>query len=128
LLCAIVTIGFGDLGRIERGTLAGPSTHSNDTRLSTGDDVTSLDLIRHMIERYVGLEPYEAIAATVWVAHAHVCDRFMVTPRLLLLSPVRECGKTTLLDILSRLVPRPEKSDHITPLRSTTPSTTATPC
>jgi uncharacterized protein DUF3631 len=39
----------------------------------------------------------------------------MVTPRLALRSPVAGCGKTLLLDVLSRLVARPEKSDNITP-------------
>ena len=37
----------------------------------------------------------------------------MVTPRLALRSPVANCGKTTLLDVLSRLVARPEKFDAI---------------
>jgi hypothetical protein len=37
----------------------------------------------------------------------------MVTPRLALRSPVAACGKTTLIDILSTLVARPEKFDSI---------------
>jgi putative DNA primase/helicase len=38
----------------------------------------------------------------------------MVTPRLLLTSPVRSCGKTTLLDVSKHMVARPRKIDSIT--------------
>jgi hypothetical protein len=43
-----------------------------------------------------------------------VFDKFMVTPRLLLTSPVRGCGKTVALDVLDRLVARSELTDNIT--------------
>ena len=46
--------------------------------------------------------------------HTHVYDRYMVTPRLLLTSPVRGCGKSVGLDVLSRLVARSELTDNIT--------------
>src|SRR5262249_61656597 len=58
--------------------------------------------------------PHEYVATALWAVHSHVFDKFMVTPRLVLTSPVRDCGKTTLLDVLSRLVARPEKTDNIT--------------
>jgi hypothetical protein len=77
-------------------------------------NVTSLDLVHAMFEDHVALQPHEYVAATCWVAHTHVYDRFMVTPRLVLISPVRGCGKTTLLDVASHMVARPEKSDNIT--------------
>ena len=48
------------------------------------------------------------------VAHSHIYDSFMVTPRLALRSPVADCGKTTLLDVLARLTARPAKFDAIT--------------
>jgi hypothetical protein len=38
----------------------------------------------------------------------------MVTPRLAVTSPVRGCGKTTLFDVLGKLVARPCKTDNIT--------------
>jgi putative DNA primase/helicase len=46
--------------------------------------------------------------------HTHVFDRYMVTPRLLLTSPVRHCGKSVALDVLDRLVARPYLTDNIT--------------
>ena len=67
-----------------------------------------------MIEQYVALKPHEYIAVALWALHTHVYDQFMLTPRLALRSPVAGCGKTTLLDVLARLVARPEKFDWIT--------------
>jgi hypothetical protein len=76
--------------------------------------VTVADLAHHVIKQYVSLKPHELVAAALWAVHSHVYDRFMVTPRLVLTSPVRSCGKTTLLDVLSQLVVRPAKTDHVT--------------
>jgi hypothetical protein len=77
-------------------------------------DLTPADTVRAKLEDYVALEPHEYIAVALWIVHTHVYDQFMVTPRLLLTSPVRNCGKTTVLDIINRLAARPEKSDSIT--------------
>jgi Protein of unknown function (DUF3631) len=85
-----------------------PSSHPFDT-------YTPADTVRGIIERYVVLEPHEAVAVALWAIHTHVFDKFMVTPRLLFTSPVRNCGKTTLLSVLDRLVARPEKTDNTTP-------------
>jgi hypothetical protein len=81
----------------------------------SGPAVNSLDLVRYCLEDYVALQPHEYVAVTLWVHHAHVFERFMITPRLLLMSPVRGCGKTTLLDLIGQLVPRPSRSDNATP-------------
>src|SRR5262249_27622989 len=70
---------------------------------------TPADTVRAMVEDYVALDPHEYVAVALWAIHTHFYDQFMVTPRLLLRSPVRNCGKTTLLDVMSRLVARPEK-------------------
>ena len=70
-------------------------------------------LIHYMLEQYVVLKPHEYIAVALWTLHTHVYDRFMVTPRLALRSPVADCGKTTLLDVLARLTARAEKFDAI---------------
>jgi len=45
--------------------------------------------------------------------HAHIFDRFLITPRCHLRSPVPNCGKTTLLDIFAYLVPHPKKCVNI---------------
>jgi hypothetical protein len=50
----------------------------------------------------------------LWTLHTHVYDRFQVTPRLAVTSPVPACGKTVLAELIEVLVPKPEKSDTIT--------------
>jgi hypothetical protein len=75
---------------------------------------TPADTVRRMLERHVALTEHEYVAVALWIIHTHVYDQFMVTPRLVLTSPVRNCGKTTLLDVASRLVARPHKDDSTT--------------
>lgn len=76
--------------------------------------LTVLDLADGILRRYVALAEHEYAAIAGWIIHARVFDRFMVTLRLLATSPVRSCGKTTLLDVLERLVASAYKSDSIT--------------
>jgi hypothetical protein len=76
--------------------------------------VNPLALVHHLLEEYVALQPHEYVAVALWALHTHLFDRFMVTPRLALRSPVPDCGKTTLFDVLAQLVARPEKFDWIT--------------
>jgi hypothetical protein len=53
------------------------------------------------------------LAIALWVLHAYVFDRFNITPRLALLSPVFGCGKTTLLILLELLVSNPARYDNV---------------
>ena len=76
--------------------------------------VNPLDLVHHLLEEYVALQPHEYIAVALWALHSHVYDRFMTTPRLALRSPVAGCGKTLLLDVVSRLAARADKFDSMT--------------
>jgi hypothetical protein len=43
-----------------------------------------------------------------------VFDKFEVTPRLALLSPVRGCGKTTVLRLIEFLTPEVHRTDNVT--------------
>ncbi len=77
--------------------------------------VNPLELVHHLLGEYVGFrDQHEHVAVALWVLHTHVFDRFMVTPRLALRSPVAACGKSTLIDILARLTARAAKFDSIT--------------
>ena len=60
------------------------------------------------------MTPHQFVAVSLWIAHTFVHQRFTVTPRLMVTSPVRGCGKTTLLDLLEAMCVRPLKSDSIT--------------
>ena len=46
-----------------------------------------LDLVCHMLMRYLHLTPHQYVALALWIIHTHVFDRFTVTPRLALRSP-----------------------------------------
>lgn len=57
---------------------------------------------------YLDLPDAECDAIALWILAAHVFDVFRGPfPRLLVTSPTKRCGKTRLLGILERLVPRP---------------------
>ena len=78
-------------------------------------DFAVIDLVHRITEHYVALIPTQRVAVTLWILHAHIYDRFQITPRLALVSPVRGCGKTVLLSLIETFVPKPEKTDSITP-------------
>jgi hypothetical protein len=73
-----------------------------------------IGLIHYVLGEYVQLKEHEYVAVALWILHTHIYPRFPVTPRLALRSPTPGCGKSTLFDILSRLVNRPAKFDAIT--------------
>jgi uncharacterized protein DUF3631/Toprim domain-containing protein len=77
-----------------------------------------LDQALAEVQRYVvGAEP-ELAAVVLWAAHAfllhHDAVHLSVSPKLNLSSPDRGCGKTTLLEVIGALVPRPETGSSIT--------------
>jgi Protein of unknown function (DUF3631) len=91
-----------------------PPPDPRDAASPPDEVVNPADAICHLLKQYSALEPYHYIAVPLWILHTHVYDQFMHTPRLFLTSPVRNCGKTTLLDVCSCLVARAEKTDSIT--------------
>ena len=54
------------------------------------------------------------MAIALWILHCWVFDRFAVTPRLALLSPVRGCGKTVTLSLIELLIPEGSRTDNTT--------------
>ena len=62
-----------------------------------------------LLERYIVCTPEQRLVVALWVVHAHCAQHFEQTPYLLLTSPEKQCGKTTLLELISFLVPRPFK-------------------
>jgi hypothetical protein len=78
-------------------------------------NINPVDAVLFVLNKYLDLLPHQALAVALWILHTHVYDRFMVSPRLLLRSPVRGCGKTTLLHLAQRLTARGKRVDSITP-------------
>jgi hypothetical protein len=94
---------------------ADSSTDSTPPPGFDGADFAVIDLVLRVVEWFIWLTPVQRVAVTLWILHTHVYDRFQITPRLGLTSPVRGCGKTELVKLIETLVPKPVKSDSITP-------------
>ena len=72
--------------------------------------VNPLELLHYILQDYVDLRAWhEYVIIALWALHTHVFSQFMVTPRLVLRSPTAGCGKTQMIDVLSKLTARPEK-------------------
>jgi putative DNA primase/helicase len=73
-----------------------------------------LNDVADAIRNHVVLADAARDTAALWVIHAYLLDRFLVTPRLAITSPEKRCGKTTLLDVLARLVLKALPAAHVT--------------
>ena len=67
------------------------------------------------LRRYVILPKGADIAIALWIVTAHSQAVLSIMALLALLSPEKRCGKTTLLTVLQRLLPRPLTASSITP-------------
>jgi putative DNA primase/helicase len=72
-----------------------------------------LDRLAQIVRRHVILSPAAADCTALWIAHTWVADRFQHSPRLSITSPVKRCGKSTLLDVLRATAFRAMKADNI---------------
>jgi putative DNA primase/helicase len=80
----------------------------------TVDGAALLDELARAIRRYVVLDAHVADAVVLWVLGVHAFDVWTIFPRLFVTAPERQCGKSTLLELLSLLVPRAQAADNIT--------------
>jgi hypothetical protein len=62
--------------------------------------------IAAQLERHVMLPHEAAVAVALWIMHAYCFDAFTISPRLVITSPEKRCGKTTLLRVVQALVPK----------------------
>ena len=99
---------------LQTGSAAPDWTVDDDTGETTGTNISALDLVHCLLEEYLELHSHEYAAVALWCLHTHIYSQFMVTPRLALVSPVRGCGKSTALALLSFLTHRSRKDDGIT--------------
>jgi putative DNA primase/helicase len=79
--------------------------------------VNGCELLHEIKARFIlrlALPPGGPAALTLWSAHAHAFQAFRLCPRLNLTSPKHGSGKTTTLDIIACLVPRPLRTENLT--------------
>jgi putative DNA primase/helicase len=76
-----------------------------------GDEL--LDGIKELFEKYIVLPAGAGDALALWVVHAWTMDAGDISPFLVLVSPTKRCGKTSLLIVLLYLTPRSELASNI---------------
>ena len=59
------------------------------------------------IKRYVVLTEAQTLVVALWIMHTHCFEAVEQTPYLAITSPVKQCGKSRLLDVISLLSHRP---------------------
>jgi putative DNA primase/helicase len=78
------------------------------------DGAALLNKLRQVFRRYVVLPKGAEIALPLWVLHAWTVDAGDISPLMVLVSPTKRCGKTSVLIVLYFLTPRSELSSNIT--------------
>lgn len=89
--------------------LSRPELHSEPV-----DGIDLLEGLATAVRRYVVLGDHAANAAALWIVYAHAFEAFYHSPRMLITSPQKRCGKTTLRSVIQRLVPVPLPAENIT--------------
>ena len=64
-------------------------------------------------KRYLVLPKGAEDVLALWTLQTHVFQSFYITPRLAITSPEKECGKTTTLEVLSRVTAKPFSASNI---------------
>jgi hypothetical protein len=73
-----------------------------------------LNAICDKVRTHLVLPPHSTDTVALWTAHTYVTDVTDYSPYLLITSPTRECGKSTLLDLLEHLAYRASLTGGIT--------------
>jgi putative DNA primase/helicase len=74
-----------------------------------------LDSIRQVFRRYIVLPKDADIGLALWVLHAWTMDAGDISPFMVLVSPTKRCGKTSVLILLYFLTPKSELASNISP-------------
>ncbi|MFF2352474.1 DUF3631 domain-containing protein [Kitasatospora sp. NPDC058115] len=89
-------------------------TDSTNAVTPTEDGAALLDEIERHHRRFNALPSEHAyVALVLWGVHTHFMDCFETTPRLALLSPEPQSGKTRVLEIAQTIVPNPMVTNDI---------------
>ncbi|MCB9973116.1 MAG: DUF3631 domain-containing protein [Rhodospirillales bacterium] len=82
------------------------------------EEIDGLELFNDLVtvfKQYLALQKYQAEAMALWSVFSYCIDASNIAPKLLVYSPEKRCGKTTLLDVLIGLVWKPLSTSNITP-------------
>ncbi len=111
----------GEVNKVRKSNSPDTGKSGRELKLPTPepwpDPVDGEDLLDQLVgafRRYVSLPDHAHEALALWVLHTHCLDAAYISPRLLIKSPEKRCGKSTLLLTLERLVPRPLPAMNVT--------------
>jgi len=79
------------------------------------EGIQLLNGLTAVIQQAISLTPAQAYMVAMWVLFAHSVDCFAHAPILFVQSAAPGCGKSTLMQLLSMLVPRPLAISNISP-------------
>ena len=71
------------------------------------DGAALLSEMTAAVLKYAVMQAGSAETVALWVVHAHALDAFQFSPRAAINSAEKRCGKTTVLDVVQYLSPRP---------------------
>jgi len=80
----------------------------------TVDGTMLFNELTKTFKQYLALQPYQAETLALWSIFSHCFDASNIAPKLLIHSPEKRCGKSTLLEVLSELVWQPLLASNIT--------------
>jgi hypothetical protein len=81
----------------------------------TVDGAETLYGIEARLRRHASMPDGSPELVALWVQFTWAIKASQIAPRLILTSPMRRCGKTTVLNILSSLVHAPQSNINVTP-------------
>ena len=113
---------LGDVDRLVALSVNNPEKTLNDSEdeaeppstQKDGEEPDVFGLVDWALRRFLYLEDHQYTALTLWILHTFVFREFQHTPRLALLSPVRNCGKSTALGLCAKLCLRARKFSSVT--------------
>jgi len=79
------------------------------------DGAALLDSISAELTKYIILPSGTAIAISIWILLTYCYDAFRILPLLGITSPVKRCGKTSLLEVLQGMVNKGLTASNISP-------------
>jgi Protein of unknown function (DUF3631) len=77
------------------------------------DGAALLDAVRAVFRRYVVMPKGADTALALWVMHTWTMNAGEISPFIVLVSPTKRCGKTTVLILLQYMTPRSELASNI---------------
>jgi hypothetical protein len=76
---------------------------------SVHSDTNIFDQVCGAFARHIDAKPHHVIGLSLWALHTHIFRKYNKSPRLAIISPVPNCGKSTVLNILNSMVLNPER-------------------